>query len=354
MSEFNADAYLMCPNDGPMVDLWSPNALDPLATRYLSNYPPLFHFANEVGAEKIIETKSLLARNILDFNEEDQEEYKHGIRLIRENLSKQILIVDQWQFRPPNFDYLNKIGVEIPTIFARIDELISNELDRVENGRAPRTSVYVACLSQNPDNLGMAKKYGRYRIEFGPLIPVIAYATTLDAHASMLTRVTYDEHEFNFQVFRMCTTGAPYLEIQERVAEIDVADRSEFVAEALAADLMVAAANVKRPEYNFECEWRLKTYFVKDLRWNHGAASGHPNRGKLWLNPTSEFTDHTPPRLIQRLRIFDKGIINMVKYIEEDGAMTKPAKFEELRRLHTTGQMNRLMAVATIQSKGLT
>ncbi|HSV71379.1 MAG TPA: DUF2971 domain-containing protein [Methylibium sp.] len=292
------------------------NPVEPFFISLARNYPPLFHYTRVGSLKALLESKALLARPIWDFA--DTAEYVHGIRLIRDHLVKARSLERR---RMKIARLLQELyGRVRPNVLQVLDRTIDNltyEFDHVDN---PRVKTYVACFTQNPASERMWRQYGECIIHFNFMLPVLAYSAPSPFTSAMLSHVTYDEREFidaiPEQGFRLEHPEAIPRQL-EVLDSAGAAFRSELIANWVTERLCLFAPNIKRAEFAFEREWRLKsaisTYSADPALSRYPCQPVFPG-----LPETATFLGPGMSRYVHRLTLADKFISQEIAIVAND------------------------------------
>ena len=315
---------------------------DPL--HYFRRYDQLYHNTDEAGARGIIQSGMIWARPIQDFGHEDQEEYRHGLVVLRDGLVRRIADLEAWMPDFPNFLSIRKYGITVVDLARRIEAYVVREIEAFDSGK-PYLQIFIACFSKGQAN----GKFGTVQLSMSPLLPIVAYAHPTGAFASGISRVTYSDEELLSYAVDQLAKGQSMLEIQP-LLEVGKLDQ---VAARLAVEFMVLAPNLKRETYSQESEWRLKVIF-QDLPELQAKNPAHLNRSRIGCQLDPVYTTHEPRRLVHPLSIDGRGIINGVRLIDATGATTKSFELDQLRLTYCMPQTNALNAAQIIKARGLT
>jgi hypothetical protein len=155
----------------------------------------------------------------------------------------------------------------------------------------------------------------------------------------MLSRVGYDEIEFTAHIIPQAFIfGMPELlpQMRDFLSGKEHRLREAGIAATVAANLCVFAANLKKPKFAYEREWRLKTFNI-----NHAVPTfSEPEqqyalRHALVMSETAEFTsDPNPPgRYVLDLRLEKKMIIENVGVFASPPIVV-PRLLQLLREIH--------------------
>lgn len=299
------------------------------------NKPLLYHYTRPDAIESVLTTKSLWARPTWDF--EDTHEYIHGLRLIEAHL-KQICAArrEKRVLVPETLRVLQSYNLNLRRLFERTIAHIEHE---IANHSKPKVEIYVACTSANSHSEEMAKRYGSCMIRFNWMLPIVGYACPKQFTAAMLSRVSYNQHEFTQHILAQAflfTAPEVRTELREFLDRMEHRRREESIAASLASNLCVFAPNIKRPEYAYEQEWRLKT-----IRINHSVPTlfsrGEPLelRRALQMSEEAEFTAPPKPegRYVQDLRLEGRMVVDNISTYAEPPIEPGPA-IELMRRIY--------------------
>jgi hypothetical protein len=255
--------------------------------------PKFFHYTKPASIINILRSKSLFACPTYKFK--DGDEYVHGLRLTKAHLERIRTGRTQLEAMPPRMqEVIKTFGMDARIILDETIAHIAYEIDHVET---PRVEIFVTCTSTDGASERMAQEYGGFVLNFNWVLPLLGYAYPKPFSTAMLSRVTYNEAEFEKQIVPQGFIFAcPHLrsELDELLASIDVASREAATAATAAVFLCIVAVNIKQPYYSHESEWRLKT-----VRLNHSAPTifslgkdgGYELRRQWGMSETAEFVD---------------------------------------------------------------
>lgn len=243
--------------------------------RQPKNYPALFHYTHEQNVPKILESGSLLASPTWNFP--DTNEYRHGLTLMRDVLHRALFVPQVQEMMRQ--DLTPSYGEYLPPIEELLAALVTNlqyELDNLSN---PRVKVYVACLSTEPDSQKMKELYGPCVISFNYLISTLAIFAPRPFTSAMLSRVSYSDDQFLAYLpleFRSIVQFGDGYEQYNALKNSHPSKHLGLVAGWLTERLCLFAPNIKKPDFQHEHEWRLKSaissYPINPLRGPQDAA----------------------------------------------------------------------------------
>ena len=266
-----------------------------------ARYPTLYHYTRRESIKELLLSKGLRARPTWAFN--DTEEYINGLRVARGQLQR--IRKSEKSRTSIASQFFAAYGNARPPVIAVLDNCIDLIGHEVNNCGNPAVKIYVASLSTDCNSEKMLAEYGDCVIRFNFELPTIAYHTPLPFTSSMLSRVSYSETEFRQAVVPLafCLSAFERPEnlkrhkdwLSERTNEQRVIAASAWATERLC----LLAPNLKRPEYAYEKEWRLKsavsTYATDSYprRAEHSQASHLPQ--------AAAFDGSSPKRYLQKL-----------------------------------------------------
>lgn len=295
--------------------------------------PRLYHYTGFKNIINVLKSKSLWARPTWDF--EDTDEYVHGLRLIDSYLKQ--ISGDREERRvlhPAILQFLSSYNLNPRRIFADVIGYVEYEID---NYSKPNVEIYVACTSENSESKEMAATYGGCAIRFNWMLPLVGYACPRPFHGSMLSRVSYDEHEFTSHIIAQAFTFTlPELlpKMKAFLSRKEHRFRESGVAATVAVNLCIFAANIKKPKFAYEREWRLKTFKIKhSVPTLYGPEERYELRRVLQMSEHAEFTTEPPGRYVLDLRLDNKMIIENVDVIAAP-PIVAPELMELLREIH--------------------
>jgi hypothetical protein len=229
--------------------------------------PTLYHYTNPDSLLKILSSRALLARPICEFPK-DASEYVLGLGLIEKELERIYCARNDPRplLVPGLVALLNEYGIDARRFLEQTIAHIEYEL---KHSSTPKVQLYVACVSATvptrSEEAGrrMLAEYGHSVITFNWMLPLTAYSWPRPFTFSMLSRVSYDEQEFvaaiihNMGFDGALNEGDP--DFEQSMARLNLAERTAAMALTVAIMLCSFAANIKKPEFKYENEWRLKT-----------------------------------------------------------------------------------------------
>lgn len=278
----------------------------------LNNKPELFHYTWPDTILSILSSRSIWARPTWDFA--DSYEYVHGLGLIEQFLKR--VSSSRQEVSPMPAPWLELIASYDIDPRRIVEQTIAHIEYELANYNKPRLEVYVACASANSNSKEMVTKYGAFVIGFNWMLPLLAYMCPRPFTASMLSRVTYDEREFESQIMMQgFIFGLPAYrsDLSALLGPMNTIEREASVAATAAIFLSVFAANIKKPEYAYEREWRLKV-----VRSRHSTPTlFSPDdsiklRRAFGMSEDAAFTTNPPGRYVQDLCWMGKMIIDNV------------------------------------------
>jgi hypothetical protein len=280
--------------------------------RIINNKPPLFHYTRDDTILSILSNKYIWARPTWNFA--DTGEYVHGLWLIERFLKR---ISSSRQEAPampaPGLELMASYDIDPRRL---VEQTIAHIEYELANPNNPKVEVYVACMSTNSNSKEMASQYGGFVIRFNWMLPLLAYACPRPFTASLLSRVTYDEREFESHIMTQgFTFGLPADDpgVSALLVPMNTTEREASVAATAAVQLSVFAANIKKPKYAYEREWRLKTVrSMHSIPTLFSLDESINLRKDFRMSEDAAFTTHTPSRYIQDLRCHGKMIIENV------------------------------------------
>jgi hypothetical protein len=275
--------------------------------------PPLYHYTKADSIMNILTSGSLHARPTWDF--QDTDEYVHGLKLIESHLKRLRASGREFDSMPPATQaFIRTHGMDSGRI---VDQTLEHIAYEIQNFRKPAFEVYVACTSVHPASAPMARRYGGFVLNFNWALYLLAYACPSNFAISALSRATYDERVF--EQFLMCegfTFGGRVASAQvgKMLAPLDVRSREATTAATAAIFLCMVAPNIKKPEFAYEGEWRLKL-----ARVNHSIPTifSVPDgsldlRHALGMTESAELTTNPPGRYPIDLRLWGRMAIERV------------------------------------------
>ncbi len=310
--------------------------------------PQLFHYTCVETAMKLLRSKSLLLQPI--WNYVDTGEYILGLNLISQRLKGSLIKKSNPLQIQPN---VKKLLDENCGGLTKVIEQVIDQIDyEIANLQKPRVEVYVACFSKNPCSVEMVKNYGQVIIRFNPLLHLFAYENPSPFSASMISRVTYNEQEFQNFVVDMGINFPLGQDTQFFESEIEALlpeQRTEDISTYISEHLCMFAPNIKRPKFSYEEEWRLKSV-VSNHKYSADFYSPSREGDKSSPFPTyAKPTKDKPTRYFHELTFKDKFISQEIMIFSNDGGRLS-AEVGEWQRDHSLGQMTQ-QQVETIARK---
>ncbi len=276
------------------------------------NKPQLYHYTRPENIVKVLTSKALWARPTWNFA--DTDEYVHGLRLIESQL-KQISAahLERRVLPPPALELLTSYNVNPRRIF---EDTIAHIEYELANYSKPNVEIYVACTTENSESKEMAAEYGGCAIRFNWMLPLLGYACPKPFHGSMLSRVSYNEQEFTAHIVPQAFVfGMAHLlpQMREFLSGKDHQSREAGIAATVATNLCVFAANLKKPRFAYEREWRLKTFKINhSIPTLYDPEEVRALRRVLKMSEIAEFTSDPPNRYVLDLRLENRMIIENV------------------------------------------
>lgn len=269
-------------------------------------YPPLFHYTRAESLQALLTSKGLLARPTWDFG--DTEEYVYGLRLLREEIDLVLASeVKRSEFAANLTRAYGEFAPDAQAVLGQCLDLLGAEVTNFNN---PAVQVYVACVTTDPNSERMAATYGRGVVGFSFELPWVAYHAPHPFTSTMLSRVAYDEQDFRRRAPQLGLSvglGRPD-DVQQQVAwlrEQDLPARTRAVAAWTTEGLCLLAPNIKRPNFAFENEWRLKSAIS-----TYATSPHFPRRqaqSRAGYLPAEASSPPMPGRYLQKLLSIDEG-----------------------------------------------
>lgn len=283
----------------------------------ICNKPQLFHYTRAETAMDLLKSKSLLVQPISNFV--DKDEYLVGLKLISQKLKDSVIK----KSNPLQIDQ------EVRQIFEKycggtikvIGQVIDHIDYEIRNMQSPMVEVYVACFSTNPSSVDMLKNYGKVIIRFHPLLHLFAYNIPQPFSASMISRVTYDEHEFQSHVVDMINSSIGHKThyIQSILSPLSPDDCTEDMSAFISEQLCTFAPNIKKPKFSIENEWRLKSIITKHKYRAQFYPSNQKNPESSPFPVSAKATGETPTRYFHELTFEDKFMSQEIMIFLNDG-----------------------------------
>jgi hypothetical protein len=218
------------------------------------NYPPLFHYTPEHVVSALLQSKAIHARAIWRFDK-DTHEQVHGLRVA--------LSVLQRMARFPRLDLfpsdLRHLYINLPGGFSRLVEAVISRVEyEIKNSTDPNVQVFVACFTTEKNSARLAKEYGGAILRFNKVLPYLSYLAPSPFSGSMLSRVSYEEKEFESKL-RPIAFDAGFAPLRPSLMNMEADRRFEAVAIIVTQLICTLSPNLKRRKhFHHEHEWRLK------------------------------------------------------------------------------------------------
>jgi hypothetical protein len=271
-------------------------------------YPNLYHYTHCESLKALLESRELWATPTWKFP--DMQEYILGLKILREEVLAVRGSGDAYAaFRLNLGKTYDNVAPDANKVLDTVVDMLRYEIENYGN---PSVEVYVSSLSTDPKSERMCIEYGDCVVEFSFELPWMAYHAPEPFTSTMLSRVTYDETEFRRRApgLGLDVSNNPLNDTESQSdwlrTQESRGDREAAVAGWITEELCLLAPNLKRAEFAFENEWRLKSAisaFASSSRFPRRARQSQVSH----LPKVARFLDEARSRYCHRLVSVDGG-----------------------------------------------
>ncbi len=273
--------------------------------------PQLAHYTWPDSIMAILETKSLYCNPTWNFI--DTEEYELGLKLISETLKKSLSnSTESLELSSESQIIFSKYFGDHRGVVTHVIDLIDYEISNIQN---PHVKVYVTCFSEDLDSQQMRADYGGFVIHFNQLINIFADLYPKPFSTSMISRVSYDENEFRSWIKKYTLNHELSSDSgidPTCLSSLDQGDRTIEFGTYLAEGLCKFAPNIKKPKYEYEREWRLKS-IISEYNYKTDLHPRIKDGRRIYAyKPDATPTEDDPPKYFKKLEADGKFLAQTI------------------------------------------